>query len=212
HKGTATQLSANRILEAHGLTERDVRIVNLEPAASLAAFRTGDLDAIFGTLSLLVLRDKGLARIVYTTRDQPVVTGQGHVLVTDRFSTGHPGLTQRVVTALVKAAQYASDETNRPELLKLWAASGSATEAIYDEEYRGALAPRMSPRFDPFAVARIRSGVADAHRYKLIRRSFDVNEWIDARYVERAVTQLGLEGVWPPFDAQGRPLNGAAAG
>ncbi|MCW7540184.1 ABC transporter substrate-binding protein [Aquabacterium sp. A7-Y] len=206
HKGTAAQLSANRILEAHGLAERDVKTINLEPAASLAAFQTRDIDALFGTLSLLVLRDKGLARIVYTTRDQPVATAQGHVLVTERFAAQQPELTQRVVTALVRAAQYASDEAHRAELLRLWAASGNASEAIYDEEYRGALAPRMSPRFDPFAVARIRQGVEDAHRFRLIRRSFDVNAWIEPRFVEAAVAQLGLDALWPAYDAQGRLL------
>ncbi|AKJ29387.1 ABC transporter substrate-binding protein [Caldimonas brevitalea] len=206
HKGTASQLAANRILEAHGLTERDVKIINLEPAASLAAFQTRDIDATFGTLSLLTLRDKGLARVLYTTRHQPVATGQGHVLVSERFSAEQPELAQRVVTALVSAAHYASLDANRQELLKLWASSGSATEATYDEEYRGALAPRMSPRFDPFAVARIQQGVADAYRFKLIRRSFDVGAWIEPRYVEAAVAQLKLDSLWPAYDAQGHLL------
>lgn len=205
HKGTATQLAVNRILEAHGLQERDVRTVNLEPAASLAAFQSGDLDAIFGTLSLLVLQGKGLARVIYTTKDAPKLNGGGHILVADRFAQAQPQLTQRVVTALVRAAHHASQEAHRAQVLAAWASAGSVTAAMHESDLAGLpLAHKLSPRFDPYLVANDKRSVADALRFRLIRRGFDVDAWIDARYVEAAVKELGLEGAWPSFDADGR--------
>ncbi|MDB5802107.1 MAG: ssuA [Rhodocyclales bacterium] len=205
HKGTATQLSAGRALEQVGITEKDVKIVNLEPAASLAAFTGGDLDAIFGSNSLLPLRDKGLARIIYSTRDIPTNNGQGHILVHDDFSAKYPETTKRVVKALLRAAQYTSDEKNRDEVFTLWASAGSVTEAQFREEYEGVpLSHRFSPLFDLFAVARNRQSIDEAYRYKLIRKKFDVNAWIDRRFIDAALKDLQLENYWPQFDANGK--------
>jgi len=205
HKGTATQLAVSRILEQNGLSERDIKVINLEPASSLAAFQTGNLDAIFGTLNLKVLESRGQARIIYSTRDNAIAGGNGHVLVTDRFSSTYPELTQRVVTALVRAASYASQEAHRSEVLNLWASSGSIPAALYDEELRGIpLAHRHSPRFDNFVRAADQRSMEDAYRFKLIRKRFSVDDWIDDRYVNRAVEELGLDTAWHRFDASGR--------
>lgn len=205
HKGTATQLAVDRIPEQNGLGERDIKVINLEPASSPAAFQTGDLDAIFGTLNLKVLESKGQARIIYSTRDNPVASDNGHVLVTDKFSSTYPGLTQRVVTALVRAASYASQEAHRDEVLKLWASSGGIPAAIYDEELNGIpLAHRHSPRFDDYVRAADRRSMEDAYRFKLIRKRFSVDAWIDDRYVNKAIKDLGLDPAWPRFDATAR--------
>jgi sulfonate transport system substrate-binding protein len=205
HKGTATQLAANRALEQAGLSEKDVKIVNLEPAASLAAFNGGDLDAIFGSNSLLPLRDKGLARIVYSTRDLPTNNGQGHILVHDDFSAKYPETTTRVVKALLRAAQYTADERNREEVFKLWSSAGSVSEANYREEYADIpLAQRTSPLFDAFAIARNKQSIEEAFRYKLIRKKFDVNSWIDRRFLDAALKELQLQSYWPQFDANGK--------
>jgi sulfonate transport system substrate-binding protein len=204
HKGTATQLSANRILEQHGLNEKDVRIVNLEPAASLAAFQSGDLDALFYSYNLLPHADKGLAKIVYSTREYPQLTGAGHILVADRFAQQSPQLTQRIVTALVRAAHYASKPENRDEVLNLWASSGPVKVPQWEYDLNGRpLTEKLSPLFDPFVRSLNRRNVEDAYRYKLIRRKFDVDAWIDSRYVDTAVKQLGLQSFWPSLDAKG---------
>jgi sulfonate transport system substrate-binding protein len=205
HKGTATQLAADRLLERNGLAEHDVKAVNLEPASARAAFQSGDLDAIVGTLELLQMQSRGEARVIYTSRESPTSTSAGHILVTDRFAQAQPQLTQRVVTALVRAAQYASDDAHRAEVVKLWASSGTASVADYESDLAGLpLSHRLSPRFDPFVVAIDKQSVEDAYRFKLIRRKFDVDAWIDERYVETAVKQLKLENFWPRFDARGR--------
>ena len=207
HKGTATQLVANRIFEQNGLTERDFKVINLEPASTLAAFASGDIDGIFGSLNLVTMQDKGLARVIYDTRDNAKATSGGHILVREAFGDAHPALTQRVVTALVRAAHWASLDTNRAEVIRLWASAGSISAATYEAEYRGIpLAHRLSPRFDPFVVASDRQAVEDAYRYKLIRRKFDVDSWIDRRYADQAVKSLGLEGFWPSFDPAGNLL------
>lgn len=206
-KGTASQLAANRILAAHGLTEKDVRIVNLDPGESVAAFSSGELDAIVGGVKMLTLRDKGLARIVYSSKGDPAISSQGHILVSARFAQQYPQITQRVVTALVKAAAWASDEQHRDQLIALWAQAGSITAANYREEYEGMpLVLRLSPMLDSYAIARDQQAVDDAYRFRLIRKKFDVGAWVDARYQAAALKQLQLERYWPAEDAKGRDV------
>ena len=204
NKGTATQLAVNRILAANGLNEKDVRVVNLDPGAGVAAFQSGDLDAIFGTLNLLTLRDKGLAKVIYTTHSTPAATGQAYILANQRFASQYPQLTQRVVKALLKAAQWTSAPANRAAAIREWASIGVISAAQYEVEYGDApLGERLSPLFDPFIVARTRQSVADAYRYKLIRQNFDVNAWIDRRYLDAALKDLQLEHYWSQFDTNG---------
>lgn len=209
HKGTATQLAANRAFQRHKLSERDVKIVNLEPAASLAAFQSGDLDAVFGSNNNLFLVDKGEGKVVYSTREEPTNNGQGHILVHEDFSAKYPETTKRVVKALLKAAHYTSEDANRAEVIKLWSSAGRVTEAHYNWEYAGVpLAWRFSPQFDAYAVARNKQSVEEAFHYKLIRKKFDVDQWIDRRWLNAALKELQLENYWTQFDADGKPVRG----
>jgi len=67
-KGTNIQLAVAKILEGSGLTEKDIRAINMDTATTKAALITKDIDAAFGGNDLLALRDQGTARIIYTTR------------------------------------------------------------------------------------------------------------------------------------------------
>ena len=207
HKGTATQLAANRILGLHGLNEKDMRVLNLDPAGAQAALAAGDLDAVFGTINVLRLRETGVARQIFSTRDTPAATSPSQVVVHQDFARRHPDLTQRVVTALVRAADWMSNEANRDEVFATWGRSGSISAAMVREEYGGVpLAERHAPHFDPFVLARMQQSIDDAHRFRLIRRTFDAAAWTDSRYLDAALRSLGLQVRWPRFDGAGRRI------
>ncbi|MCW7540182.1 ABC transporter substrate-binding protein [Aquabacterium sp. A7-Y] len=206
-KGTNMHLPALRLLEAHGLTERDLRLVNLDTASYLAALTTGDIDAALGALDILRLRDKGGVRVLYSTKGQsPVYTRQSALLVTEAFANRHPEATQRVVNAAVKTARWSSEETNREEVLRLWARAGTPYEH-WKEDYDGEpLRVRLNPNFDPFLVARYQDAVDQAARFKLTRATFDVQQWIAPRYLKTALKDLRLETYWPVYRADGTIL------
>lgn len=209
HKGTATQLSVQRLLGRHGLQERDVRGVNLDPASATAAFLAGDLDAVAGALSLLPLVDTGHARLLASSHDDPRHASTGVLLVTERHAAEQPERTQRVVDALVEVAHAASQPAQREAVLKLWASAGSLRPAHFEQDLRGAaLAERFSPRFDAYARAQLQRAAEEAQRNRLIRKPVDVPAWIDPRWVEQAVQRQGLEHAWPAQDAQGQKLRG----
>lgn len=198
-KGTNAQLPIDRLLAANGLSERDLKVVNLDTATSQAALTTKDIDAVFGSFDLLKLRDKGVARIVYTSKgDSPVFTRQGHMLVTDDFATRYPTQTQRFVKAVVKSAQWSSAEENRDEVFRIWARPGTAKFEHWKEDYAGQpLRVRLSPLFDPFLTARYKDAVEHAHHFRLIRNKFDVDSWIDRRFLDASLKELKLDGYWP---------------
>jgi len=208
-KGTNAQLPINRVLEAHGLQEHDLRAINLDQAATLAALSTKDIDAAFGNINLLRLRDKKAARIVFSSKGgSPIFTTQSHVLVTEAFATNNPELTARTVKTFVKTAKWASDEVNREEVLRLWAKAGTPYEH-WREDYDGEpLRVRINPNFDPFLVARYKDSVEQAYRLKLSRGKFDVDQWIDPRYLKAALASLKLENYWPIYQANGN-ISGA---
>lgn len=208
-RGTNMHLPALRLLESRGLTEKDLKILNLDTAGYLAALATRDLDAAIGAMDILRLRDKGQVRVLYSSKgDSPVYTRQGHVLVTDAFATRYPEVTQRVVKATVRAAKWSSDEANRDEVLRLWARAGTPYEH-WKEDYDGEpLRVRLNPTFDPFLVGRYRDAVEQAYKFKLTRARFDVDGWIDTRYLKAALKELQLEHYWPVYQANGR-IDGA---
>ncbi|WP_454726613.1 MULTISPECIES: ABC transporter substrate-binding protein [Cupriavidus] len=206
-KGTNMHLPALRLLEANGLAEKDLRLLNLDTASYLAALTTRDLDAAIGAMDILRLRDKGAVRILYSSKNQsPIYTRQSHVLVTDEFAARYPEATQQFVKTSVQAARWASDEKNRDEVLHTWARAGTPYEH-WKEDYEGEpLRVRVNPNFDPFLVARYKDATEQAYRLRLSRARFDVDQWIDTRFLKSALDDLSLQSYWPVYQANGKIL------
>ncbi|BDC43427.1 ABC transporter substrate-binding protein [Paraburkholderia terrae] len=206
-RGTNLQLVADNVLAANQLDERDLRVINLDSASSLAALSSKGIDASVNDYHLYKLRDQGLAKIIYESQtDGPQFTRQSHLLVLDDFDRAHPDIVQRVVNGFVKGAQWSSDEANRDALFKLWAKSG-VTYASWQAEFANQpLKSRNSPLVDPFIVARYKAVANDALKLKLIRQPVEVDGWFETRYLDNALRTQSLEHYWTRYDAQGKPL------
>ncbi len=206
-RGTNMHLPALRLLESHGLTEKDLKILNLDTAGYLAALSSKDLDAAIGAMDILRLRDKGQVRVLYSSKgDSPIFTRQSHLLVTEAFASGNADLVQRIVDVSVRTARWSSDPANREEVLRLWARAGTPYEH-WAEDYRDEpLKVRLNPNFDPFLVGRYQDAVEQSVHFKLSRRAFDVTEWIDRHYLDAALREQGLQDWWPAYQANGQPV------
>jgi len=206
-KGTNSQTPINRLLAKYKLSERNLKVINLDTASGQAALLNGDIDALFGDIQLLKLRDAGKLKIIYTSNgDSPVFTRQGHILARDAFAAKYPDTTRRVVKVLVRAAQWASDEANRDELLTLWAIPGVYTKEQLAEDYGNNIKVRSSPLLDPFLVDRYKAVVADALQFGLISKSVEVDSWFDRSFLNAALKESKLENFWTALDASGKPL------
>ncbi|KLU26927.1 nitrate ABC transporter substrate-binding protein [Caballeronia mineralivorans PML1(12)] len=206
-RGTNLQLVADNVLKANGLSERDLRVINLDDAASQAALASKGVDAVFLDFKLFKLQRQGLAKIIYASRDAGLqYTRQAHLLVLDDFEQNHPDVVQKVVTSVVQAAQWSSEEANRGTLFALWAKSGVPVESWESEYANQPLKDRSSPLIDPFIVARYQAVAGDALRLNLIRQPVSVNGWFEPKYLDQALKTLKLENYWPRFDPSGKPL------
>ncbi len=126
----------------------------MDEASSTAALAARDIDATFGDYGPLILAEQKLAKIVYSTKgDSPAFERQGTVIAARSFVDAHPDLTQRVITALVRAADFSSQEKNREQLFQIWARSGRSVDSYRDDFADQSLAYRNSPLLDPFILA-----------------------------------------------------------
>jgi sulfonate transport system substrate-binding protein len=206
-RGTNNHLAAVKVLAANGLTERDFQGINMDEASANAALATRNIDAAFGNYGVLLLVDQGLARIAYTTKgDNPAFERQSTLIAADGFVAKYPELTQHVVTAVVKAAHWSSQEENREALFEIWARSGRPA-SVYRADFAGQpLKYRNSPLIDDYLIAAYRTQAQQAREYGLIRREVSVDGWFDPQFINVALGQLGLDHFWTRYRADGKPV------
>lgn len=206
-KGTNAQTPINRLLAKHKLNEKNLKVINLDTASGQAALLNGDIDALFGDVQLLKLRDQGKLKIIYTSNgDSPIYTRQAHILVRDEFAAKYPETTKRIVKVLVKAAYWASEPANRDELLTLWAIPGVYTREQLAEDYGNNIKLRNSPLLDDFIVSSYKAVAADSLQFGLIRKNIEVDSWFDRSFLNAALKELKLENYWEPLDANGKAV------
>lgn len=211
-RGTNGHLVAVNVLAANGLTERDIKGVNLDTGSSQAALVSNGVDAAFGGYEWFKVRDQGLAKVIYSTQGQdPALTRQAGLLVRTEFEQANPVEVQRVVDVFVRAAQWSSDEKNRAALFETWAKSGTPVKSWEAEFENQSLAVRNSPLLDAFVVGRYKAVADDALKLKLIRRSVTVDDWIEPKYLRAALKKQGLESYWRAFDSKGKPAGNPAS-
>ncbi|WP_029003006.1 ABC transporter substrate-binding protein [Azorhizobium doebereinerae] len=205
-RGTSTHLTTERVLAEAGIPRGDVQFFNMDDATALAAIATGDVDAAFGKAIFLTLVEKKIAKVVLTTKGDPSTVTSSHLLVREAFEAAYPDLTGRVVKASVKAAAWASDEVNREALFDLWAKSGTPI-GVFRADYEGqTLAYRLSPLIDALFVENYRYKAAQVKQLGLVRRDVDISGWFEPKYLDAALKDLGLEGRWVRYGADGKPL------
>lgn len=212
-KGTALQLAAARVLARHGLTEKDLRVINIVGPGATDVLATKDADAVFSLASgFYPLRDRGVARIIHESSDPAVSIVAGFVGHED-FVQRYPQVTARVVKALVRASHYGSREETRNDLFRLWGQDGTGFgyyKELYTDRQGGQpipLALRNTPLLDQYFLGKLRAGVADSLRYRLIRRDVDVGAWLDVRFLDAALKDLQLERFWLRYAADGKPAS-----
>jgi sulfonate transport system substrate-binding protein len=203
-KGTNIQIAIGQILEANGLSEKDIRGINLDTGASRAAIVTKDIDAYFGGSDVLSLRDQGVAKLIYSTRGDPRFLRHGALIATESYINKYPDVVQRVVNRYVDAAKWISDrEANPAPVFQLWTKSG-VQFANYKEDYQGlSLKTASSPLLDPYIVSQFKKKIELAKKFGLIKQTFAFEPLIEDRFLKKALKDKGLEGYWPAFPESG---------
>lgn len=209
-KGTAYQRPFDNLLASAGLTEKDLKVINLDWPSSKTAVVAKEVDATFGNSDLYALRDKGVNVPLTTKGRGPEFKIDAGVLATEDFIAKYPEVTARLVKQLVRAAHFASQESNREAFIKLSVEHSGNPELGIRSEFEGEnLKERFSPLIDEDLVADYQRVVDEGLKLGLIKQGFAVKEWFVPQFVQQAVKDLKLEKFWTELDAQGQAVGKA---
>jgi sulfonate transport system substrate-binding protein len=205
-RGTALQLSFDSVLASEGLSERDFRVVNLDINAAAAALAARRIDAVWSGAGVFVLRDKGLAEVPVSTQQRNGVgTLKAGLVASADFLNAHPELSEKVVRTVVQASQWLSDKKNLDAYLALEQSQANVPPVVWRSELAASdPAVAFSPLLDGDFVDGFKRDVQTAKQQGLIRRPFDVDQWVDRRYLESALRDLGLTTHWQAYRAFGQ--------
>ncbi|WP_303828533.1 ABC transporter substrate-binding protein [Asticcacaulis taihuensis] len=201
HRGRPWELTFQKLLDANGLKLTDFKIYNLNPQAGFAALASGKIDATFTLSEALVQEQKGAGDIIWSTKAAPLSWKMRTGLFARKdFIDANPELTQLVVTAYVKAAQWQSEEANRDVVLQT-ASRGSIPVDLVAKDYddpRVDWKNRFSPLVDDFYVEHFKDVADYTYANKLVQNHIAVTDIIDDRFLVPALKDLGLETYWTP--------------
>jgi sulfonate transport system substrate-binding protein len=203
-RGRPGELPFTRLVNANGMTLKDFRILNLPYDAADAALVAGNTDAVFGRPTAYLLEDRGLGRIIWSTKDTPAGSVSWNTRVDlyarSEFAAQNPGLAELVATAYVKAAHWVTLPENYDAVVKIYT-RGGLTESTVRRDFDGQPTPwkeRWAPLFDANLYQYFDEAVRLSYEKQLIRRTFSSAELFDERYARAAVRNLKLDNYWTP--------------
>ena len=204
HRGRPWELPFAKLLDSRGLKQSDFKLLNINPPASRAALASGDIDAVFLISDGFLLEQKGIGRIIWSTRQAPPEWRmRAELFGRKEFIDRYPELTQLVADAYVRAAHWSAQPANRERVIEL-AARSESPRSVIEAEYNDPTVTwkdRFSPLFDAFMVDHYRDAADYAFRTGLVRQKVDADALLDRRFVTQALKTLELEDYWQP--AQG---------
>ncbi|MGY2292754.1 ABC transporter substrate-binding protein [Pseudomonas sp. SDO528_S397] len=179
-RGTASQLSFDAALASQGLSEKDLKVINLDFNAAVAALAAKQIDATWGSSGLTALQAKGLAEIPLNTKDlggagsiQSVLVGSG------KFVDEHPQAVAKLLKAQQQAVQWLTDDANKPAYIQLVSGLASYPPAILTDDLKDQAFSAVFPStLDPVFLTRLQGKVDLASQQRLIRKGFAVSDWV----------------------------------
>ncbi|MGE1177024.1 ABC transporter substrate-binding protein [Pseudomonas sp. BW7P1] len=179
-RGTATQLSFDAALASVGLSEKDVKVINLDFNAAVAALAAKQIDASWGSSGLTALQAKGLAELPLNTKDLGGAGSVQSVLVgTGKFVDGHPEAVAKLLKAQQQAVEWLTQDSNKDAYVQLVSGLASYPSVILSQDLKDQNLSEVFPStLDPLFLENLQGKVDLAAQQKLIRKPFNVNEWV----------------------------------
>lgn len=179
-RGTASQLSFDSALASQGLSEKALKVISLDYNAANAALAAKQIDATWGGSNLTALQAKGLAEIPLTTKDLGGAGSIQAVLVgSKQFVDQHPDAVAKLLKAQQQAVQWLTDDNNKQAYIALVSGLASYPPVILTNDLKDQTLSKIFPStLDPVFLAKLQGAVDLASKEKLIRKSFQVSDWV----------------------------------
>ena len=162
------------------MSEKDLKIINLDFNAAVAALAAKQIDATWGGSNLSSLQAKGLAEIPLTTKDlgdagsiQAVLVGSGTLV------DAHPEVVAKLLKAQQQAVQWLTDDNNKQAYIDLVSGLASYPPVILTNDLKDQKLSEIFPStLDPVFLGKLQDAVDLASKERLIRKSFQVSDWV----------------------------------
>ncbi|MBV4460930.1 ABC transporter substrate-binding protein [Pseudomonas sp. COR58] len=179
-RGTATQLSFDAALASQGLSEKDVKVINLDFNAAVAALAAKQIDASWGSSGLTALQARGLAELPLNTKDLGGAGSVQAVLVgTGKFVDAHPDVVAKLLKAQQQAVDWLTQDSNKDAYVQLVSGLASYPPVILTQDLKDQKLSEVFPStLDPVFLGKLQDAVDLAAQQKLIRKPFKVNDWV----------------------------------
>ncbi|PWE45282.1 ABC transporter substrate-binding protein [Pseudomonas prosekii] len=179
-RGTATQLSFDAALASQGLSEKDVKVINLDFSGAVAALAAKQIDASWGSSGLTALQAKGLAELPLNTKDlggagsvQAVLVGSG------KFVDEHPEAVAKLLKAQQQAVEWLTQDANKDGYIQLVSGLASYPPIILQQDLKDQKLSEVFPStLDPVFLGKLQDSVDLAAQQRLIRKPFKVSDWV----------------------------------
>ncbi|MEJ5058389.1 MULTISPECIES: ABC transporter substrate-binding protein [unclassified Pseudomonas] len=179
-RGTASQLSFDAALASQGLSEKDLKVINLDFSGAIAALAAKQIDASWGGSNLTALQAKGLAELPLSTKDlngagsvQAVLVGNG------KFVDEHPEVVAKLLKAQQQAVQWLTQDSNKDAYIQLVSGLASYPPVILTQDLKDQKLSEVFPStLDPVFLGKLQDAVDLASQQKLIRKPFKVSDWV----------------------------------
>ncbi|WP_323815390.1 ABC transporter substrate-binding protein [Cellvibrio sp. NN19] len=200
HRGRPWEATFAKLVESEGLGLRDFRIMNLNPQAGAAAVSAGNVDGFFTLSDAHVLSEKGVGKIIWSTKLAPASWRmRAELWGAEQFINTNPEVTQLLATATVRAIHWVSQEENQSSYLREQARLGLPESIIRLDVLDDNISWKnyWSPLIGDGLVKHYQVLNDYAVSARLVRKSVATENLIDKRFVSTAIQTLQLENYWP---------------
>jgi sulfonate transport system substrate-binding protein len=171
----------------------------LDPAAANAALAAKQIDASWGLIPILALKQQKIVEVPLSTgqRQDGAGTIQSGLVGRSEFIKQHPEIVQTLINTVLQSAHWVSQPENREKAIQLVTKNTGLPAELYALSLQDkALKTVFSPLLDEYYLGHLQEGVQTALKAKLIKRDVDVKQWQNAEFVERGIQQLNYVNYW----------------
>jgi sulfonate transport system substrate-binding protein len=201
HRGRPWEIAFANLVQKNGFKLTDFKIVNVNPQVGAAALASGSVDAFYALNDAYNLVDKGVGKIIWSTKTAPPDWKlMGGLWARNDFVQQYPELTQAIVTSFIKANHWAAQEAHKETYLKDYA-SLVQPESVVRRDYEDDVVSwrdRWSPLYDQALVEHYKRAASYARESGMIRKDIDINQLLNSTFVDKALKELNLETFWTP--------------
>jgi sulfonate transport system substrate-binding protein len=199
NRGRPWEYGFGKLLARNGLSNRDFRILNLNPQAGAAAVATGSADGYFTTSNAYTLQDQKVARIIWSSKGESADWKMhAELWGTTDFVKRYPDITQVIATAFIRAAYWSSQPEHIDTYIEYTGRLGTRAADTRQELQGNKISwkDRWSPLFDT-ELRKHYAGVNDyAAKAGLIAHPIDVNTLFAPQFANHALDELHLRDYW----------------